>query len=434
MTQTLFTNGIIVTVDPDMTVHWPGWLLVENDRIAAVGSGTPPETTGDIVDLGGDILMPGMVNTHCHMAMSLFRGLGDDEPDRLKRYIFPLEKRFVSPEMVRIGTLLAGIELAEGGVSTVADMYYFEDQVGRALETLGLRGVVGQSIVDFAAPDAPTTDDGFKLFDRLAADFDGHKTITASIAPHAPYTTGLDILRRVDAASRETGAPVQIHLAEMDFEQAWVRDHCGGSPVDLLDQAGLLRQGVIAAHCMWIDDRDIANLAAGGVGVAHNAGANAKAGKGIAPVLEMLAAGVTVGLGSDGPMSGNTIDLFAQLPQMAKLQKLRTKDRTVMPAKEVVRLATIGGATVLGLGDRVGSLVSGKQADLIRISRRAARLHPMHDPYAALVYAAMPSDVCDVMVDGRFIVRDGFIISADRAAILAEADTYADRMRRALSE
>ncbi len=432
MTTMLLTNGIIVTVDDAMTVHWPGYVAAKNGVITEIGEGDPPAHSGDVIDLDGDILMPGMVNTHCHLAMALFRGLGDDEPDRLKRYIFPLEKRFVSPEMVYVGSLLAGLELAEGGVTTVADMYYFEAQAGRALETLGLRGVVGQTIVDFAAPDAPTTDDGFAQFERLAADFRDHPTITASIAPHAPYTTGLDILRRVDAASRSADLPVQIHVSEMDYEADWVRDHCGGSPVDLLDQSGLLRPGVIAAHCLWVDDRDITNLARGGVAVAHNAGANVKGGRGIAPVLDMVAAGVTVGLGSDGPMSGNTIDLFAQMSQVAKLQKLRARDRTVMPAIDVVRLATIGGAKALGLDDRIGSLEPGKRADIVRISRSAARLHPLHDPYAALVYAALPSDVSDVMVDGRFIVREGRITAIDRASLLAEADAYADRMRRAL--
>jgi cytosine/adenosine deaminase-related metal-dependent hydrolase len=185
---------------------------------------------------------------------------------------------------------------------------------------------------------------------------------------------------------------------------------------------------------LHVDDRDIANLAAGGVGVAHNAGANAKAGKGIAPVLDMLAAGIAVGLGSDGPMSGNTIDLFAQLPQVAKMQKLRAKDRTVMSAKQVVRLATKGGADVLGLAGKIGSLEPGKRADVVRINRSAARLHPMHDPYAALVYSALPSDVSDVMVDGRFILRDGRLTSVDREAILAEANATADRMRQALAD
>ncbi|MEM7442919.1 MAG: amidohydrolase [Pseudomonadota bacterium] len=433
MSSTLFTNGIIVTVDPAMTVHWPGCLLVENGTITAIGSGEPETTADETIDLAGDIVMPGMVNTHCHLAMSLFRGLGDDEPNRLKRYIFPLEKRFVSPEMVRIGSLLAGIELAEGGVTTVADMYYFETEVGRALEMLGMRGVVGQTIVDFDAPDAPTTDDGFALFDRLAAEFQDHPTITPSIAPHAPYTTGLEILRRVNEVSEASRAPVQIHLAEMDFENAWVRKHCDGSPVDLLEQAGLLRYGVVAAHCLWVEPRDIANLARGRVAVAHNAGANVKGGRGIAPVLDMLAAGVTVGLGSDGPMSGNTIDLFAQMSQVAKLQKLRAKDRTVMSAQDVVLLATIGGARTLGLDDKIGSLEVGKQADIVRVRRDAARLHPLHDPYAALVYAAIASDVRDVMVAGRFIVRDGRVENVDRAGILSEAGALADRMREALS-
>ena len=431
----LFVNAALVTVDPAGTIHDPGWLAVAADgSIAALGPGAPPETliAAERIDLGRDVLMPGMVNTHCHMAMSLFRGLGDDEPDRLERYIFPLEARFVSPEMVHLGSLHAAIELAEGGVTTVADMYFFEDQVARACAQVGLRAMLGQTVMDRPMPDAATPDEALARMEALQAACSGSDRLIPSLAPHAPHTCGLALLARVAEAAEAASLPVQIHLAEVPAETAWAREQHGTTPAGVLDRAGLLRSGTVAAHGLLLEADDIRRLAETGTAVSHNAGSNAKAGKGIAPVLDLLAAGVLVGLGSDGAMSGNTLDLFAQVTQVAKLQKLRAGDRTVMPAARALSLATREGAASLGLGDRIGSLEPGKQADLVRVDMTPARLRPRHDLASLLVYSACAADVRDVWIDGRQIVRNGRAVALDRDAALAETDALADRMRASI--
>lgn len=432
--NTLFHNGYIVPLDGGRQVLEKGWLLVTDTRITALGTGTPPPMgSGDtVVDLGGDILMPGMINTHCHMPMSLFRGLGDDEADRLTRYIFPLEARHVTPAFVHLGSLHAAIELVEGGVTTVADMYFYEIEVARACRQVGLSAVLGETIMNRPTPDAATPEIAFEHLLALREFCIDEPLLRPSIAPHAPYSCGMPLLTKIGEFAGAERLAVQIHLAEVDSETAWAREAVGGSPVRALDRAGLLRRGLIAAHCIQIDAADISLMAARDVRVSHNAGSNSKAGKGIAPVLALRAAGVTVGLGSDGAMSGNTLDLFAQLPQVAKLQKLAARDRTVMLAWDVLEMATVAGARVLGLERVTGALRPGLRADLLRISRRAARLRPAHDIASLLVYSATAGDVEDVMIAGRWVVRGGRCITLDRDAALAEAETYATHMRQTL--
>ncbi|HEU0221133.1 MAG TPA: amidohydrolase [Paracoccaceae bacterium] len=430
MTRTLFTNAHVLTCDPDMTGHRPGHVLIEGESIVAVGPGPGPEGQADArIDVGGDLLMPAMVNPHCHMAMSLFRGLGEDVDDRLFRYVLPLERKFVTPAMVRAGSRLAALELIEGGVGTVADMYYFETEVGRVIDEAGLRGLVGQTIADFDPPDHRTIDEGFAQFERLAAEFRFHPRVIPSLAPHAPYSTGPEVLKRVASIWENTGFPVQIHLAEMDSEMEWCARNHGCRPVELVARAGLLTEGLIAAHCLHVNPSEIALFAARGVRAAHNARSNAKAGRGIAPIEAMRAAGVKVGIATDGAMSGNTLDLFAQFGPVSMFQKLAGHSRKPMPAREVIRMATLEGAEVLGLGDRIGSLEPGKQADLIRIDLSATRFTPLYDPYAALVFAALSTDVRDLMVAGRFLMRDREVQTLDRQEVLAQAGRFIDQIR-----
>lgn len=427
---TLFTNAWLLPCTPDMPVWERGWLQVEGDRILALGQGPAPEVPGgEVVDLAGDVLMPGMVNPHAHLAMSLFRGLGEDVDDRLYRYILPLERAFVSPDMVRAGTALSALELIQGGVTTVADMYYFETVVAEVLDAAGLRGVVGQTLADFDPPDHRDFDEGFARVEALVDRYRHHPRITPSIAPHAPYSTGLAVMERVaDWAAAHPGLPVQMHLAETGPETDWAAA-LGLTPVGAVAQAGLLRPGLVAAHCLNVSAEDIALMAAAGVGVAHNARSNGKAGRGIAPVVALRAAGIPVGLATDGPMSGNTLDLFAQFGPVSMFQKIAAGSRKPMAAAEVIAMATLEGARVLGLADRVGSLEPGKQADLIRISMAAPRLHPVYDIFATLVFSAMAPDVADVMVAGRWLMRDRQVQTVEPARALADAAQVAGQFR-----
>lgn len=419
----LIANATLLPCTPAMPVIDKGWVHVEGDVIKAVGSGDAPEIAGaETIDAEGDLVMPGMVNPHCHMAMTLFRGLGEDVDDRLYRYILPLERKFVRPEAVRAGTALAALELIEGGVTTVADMYYFETEVACVVAQAGIRGVLGQTIADFDPPDHKSIDEGFALTEQLVAEFSGHDRVMPSIAPHAPYSTGMAVMERIARWSQDhPDVPVQMHLAESDAEMEWAEKTHGMRPVEIVEKAGLLRKGLICAHCLHVDETDIQRMAHAQVCVAHNARSNGKAGRGIAPVEAMRAAGIAVGISTDGAMSGNTLDLFSQFAPVSMFQKLLGRSRKPMASVDVVRMATRDGAKVLALDARVGSLEPGKQADLIRVSLSSPRQQPIYDVYSTLVFATMPTDVRDVMVAGQWLMRDREVLSLERKKVLRDA-------------
>ncbi|BBD35271.1 amidohydrolase [Aminobacter sp. Y103A] len=419
----LITNATVLPCTEDMPVVDKGWVHVEGEVIEAVGVGEAPAIVGaEIVDAGGDVVMPGMVNPHCHMAMTLFRGLGEDVDDRLYRYILPLERKFVRPEAVRAGTALAALELIEGGVTTVADMYYFETEVARVVANAGIRGVLGQTIADFDPPDHKSVDEGFALTEQLVSEFAGHDRVIPSIAPHAPYSTGMTTMERIARwADDHPDVPVQMHLAESDAEMAWAEKTHGMRPIEVVEKAGLLRRGLICAHCLHVDETDIERMAHAKVCVAHNARSNGKAGRGIAPVEAMRKAGIPVGISTDGAMSGNTLDLFSQFAPVSMFQKLLGHSRKPMASVDVVRMATRDGAKVLGLDAKVGSLEPGKQADLIRVSLASPRQQPVYDIYSTLVFATLPTDVCDVMVGGDWLMRGREVLSLERKKVLRDA-------------
>ncbi|MFD1941511.1 amidohydrolase family protein [Paradevosia shaoguanensis] len=427
----LFTNAWLLTLDDAMTAHERGWLQVDGTTITALGSGAPPVIPGaEIVDCDGDFVMPGMVNTHCHMGMSVFRGLGEDVDDRLYRYILPLERKFVSPEMVRAGSALSALEMIQGGVTTVADMYYFETEVGRVCDEAGLRAIVGQTLADFDPPDHKTFDEGFARVEDLVAEFGNHPLVTPSIAPHAPYSTGREVMARIAQWSADHPAvPVQMHLAESTLEVNWAQENYGKSTVAVSAESGLLKPNLICAHCLQLDDADITMMSEHQVCVATNPRSNGKAGRGIAPVEKLLNAGLPVGIGSDGAMSGNTLDLFSQFAPVSMFAKLLAGSRKPLPAAQVVRMATIDGARVLSLNLKTGSLEPGKQADIIRISLDASRLHPIYDPYSALIFATMPSDVTHSMVAGRWLMRDRKVETLDPKKALRDALQVAESFK-----
>ncbi len=435
MSARLVVNAWLIAVDEAMSEFRPGWIHVEGDRIVALGGGPVPEVPGaEILDAEGDIVMPGMVNPHCHMPMSLFRGLAEDVDDRLFRYMLPLERKFVSPEMVRIGARLAAFEMIAGGVTTVADMYYHETEIGRVVDEAGMRGVVGQTLADFDPPDHRSFEEGFALAEELAGTFAGHPRVTASIAPHAPYSTGPAVMEMAALwAADHGGLPIQIHLAETEAEIAWARKEHGMSTVELAMGTGILRPKTICAHFLLVDDADIRILAGSGAAVAHNARSNGKGGRGMARIEDMRAAGIPVGIATDGAMSGNTLDLFSQFGVVSIFAKLRGGSRKPMPARDVIRMATVEGARVLGMDAAIGSLEPGKQADLIRIDLSAPRLHPIYDPYAMLAFSTMPTDVRDVMVAGEWILRDREVLTLERHKVMSDALQMADRFRLEIS-
>ena len=432
----LIVRGHVLTMNERREVIRDGVVAIRGERIVAVGG---PDLAARInarrtLDARGALVLPGMVNTHTHASMTVFRGLGDDVPDRLRRFIFPLEKHFIDREVVHWGALHGIVEMIEGGVTTFADMYYFEDEVARAARLAGMRGVLGQTIVNFPAPDAPEPYGGIALARRFIADHRGDPLIIPAFAPHAPYTVEPERLREIARLAEELDAPVLMHVAEMTDEIASLRRDHNRTPVQHLDAVGLLNRRLVAAHCIFVDDADIQLLRASGAGVAHAMVANIKSAKGVAPVPRMLAAGVRVGLATDGPMSGNTLDIVGQLGYVAKVHKLDRRDRNLMPAIDVVDLATRGGARALHLEDRLGSLEPGKLADVILVDTESTAMVPLHDPYAALVYAASPRDVRTTIIHGRVVMEDRRVLTVDAAAVRARMRTITDRINAALAK
>jgi 5-methylthioadenosine/S-adenosylhomocysteine deaminase len=434
----LFTGGIVVTMDPAGRVLNPGAVAVQGTDIVAVGQ---PEDLrrsypqARTISVPGRVVMPGLVNTHTHLPMVMYRGLADDMAlmDWLQRYIFPAEAKTVAPGFVRTGTRLAALEMIRSGTTTVTDMYYFEEEIARVVRAAGLRGVLGQTIIQFPSPDAKTPADGLARAKAFIAAFKGDPLITPAVAPHSAYLLDTETLLACRDLARGEGVPLLIHLAETETEVKAIREKQQASPVGYLDRIGFWAPVTVAAHGVWVSDEDIATVRQRGVGVAHNPESNMKLASGAAPVTKYLAAGVNVGLGTDGAASNNDLDMFEAMRQAALLQKLVTRDPKAVPARAALEMATIGGARVLGLDRRVGSLEVGKRADLIVVGMRAARQTPLYDPVSHLVYVTRGDDVESVMVNGRFLMRDRRVLTLDEPAVLQQAREAAAAVRASVS-
>ncbi len=429
----LIDGGTVVVMDEAGAVLEGGAVLVEGDRIAAVLEAGAPRPAGvPVLDATGHLVIPGLVNTHGHAAMSLLRGLADDLPlmTWLNEHIFPAEAELVDPEFVYWGTLLSSIEMLKSGTTTFADMYYFRDDAARAVIHAGIRAVMGPHVIGFPAPDfaspAATLADAAEFLER----YRDHPTLVPGTAAHSLYTTSLDDVRAAAELAIEYDAPFQIHTAEDASESATSTERTGMGVVEALESIGALRPGTVLAHSIYLSNEDIERIAAGGAGVSHNPQSNLKLGiPRAAPVVELLAAGIPVGLGTDGAASNNDLDLFDEMDTAAKLHKYTNADPTALPAETVFRMATMGGARVLNLHDRTGSLEPGKRADIVLLDTRRAGLTPLYNVYSHLVYAARGSDVATVLVNGRVVVRDGRVLTVDEAEVMKRAYTFRDRVR-----
>ena len=358
----MIVDGTILTMDAHNKVIENGTVVIDKNKIVAVGGPelTKQYTAKKQLNVDGDIVMPGLINTHTHASMTVFRSLADDVPDRLHRYIFPLESKMVSREMVRVGANLANVEMLKGGVTTYVDMYYFEDEVAKTVDKIGMRAILGESVIKFPVADAQNADEGIAYAVNFINQYKDHPRITPAFAPHAPYTNTTEHLQKISKLSQELDVPVMIHLAETDREQEEIAKRTGGkSPVQYMADIGALNSKVIAAHAIMVNDSDIDLLKQYDVGVAHNVSANTKSAKGVAPVTAMLAKGVRVGLGTDGPMSSNTLTTMNELNLVGKIHKLENKDRAAMPPITVVELATKGSAKAIHMEDKLGSLEAG---------------------------------------------------------------------------
>jgi 5-methylthioadenosine/S-adenosylhomocysteine deaminase len=434
----IWSARYVVTMDAGRRVIADGAVAIRGERIVAVG------TRADIdrrfqarqrLDRPESLIAPGLVNTHAHAAMSLFRGIADDLrlQEWLEKYIFPAEARNVSPEFVRAGTRLACLEMLLSGTTTYTDMYYFEDVVAEATREAGLRGVLGETIIGFPAPDAKRPAAALQFAERYIQRFRNDSLIVPAVAPHALYTNSEETLRSSRALANRYGVPLVIHVAETRRERDDALAKWKMTPVAVLDSWGVFNGPTVAAHAVWVDDADLEILRARGVGVAHCPSSNMKLASGVAPVVKMLALGLAVGLGTDGPAgSNNDFNMMEEMDLAAKLQKVTTGDPRVLPALQALEMATIRGARVLGLDKEIGSLETGKRADLITVRLDQPNAVPLYGVASQMVYALKGGDVRDAMVNGRPLLRDRQPLTMNAAEIMAKAEEFAAKVRESL--
>jgi 5-methylthioadenosine/S-adenosylhomocysteine deaminase len=428
----------VVTQDAAHRVLTPGAVAINGTDIVDVD--TPDAiarkySTPETIDARDQIVLPGLINTHTHAPMVMYRGLADDLAlmDWLQKYIFPAEAKTVSPELVRTGTRLAALEMIESGTTTFVDMYYFEEEVAKAAIEAGLRGVVGETIIQFPVADAKTPAEGLARAERFIKEFKDNGLVVPAVAPHALYTNDKATLLQSAELARRHDVPVLIHFAETEDEVRVAREQYKLTPAAALESIGFWGPKTLGAHGIWVNDDDIAILKRRQIGIAHNPESNMKLASGAAPVMKYLAAGVAVGLGTDGAASNNDLDMFEAMRQAAFLAKHAGKDPTAVSAQVALDLATIGGAKALQMDRLIGSLEAGKRADLITVSMSAARQTPIYDAISHLVYATRGDDVRTTIVNGKVLMKDRQVRTLSRASVIAEANKLASRVRESVS-
>ena len=437
--DTLITGGTVVTMaGPNIE---RGSVAIHNGEIVAVGPSSVVDAKYSAttrINAAGMAVLPGFVNAHTHVPMTLFRGIADDRDlmDWLTNFIFPAEAKNVDREFVKWGTRLAAAEMIRSGTTTFADMYYFESDIAAEAKKAGLRAVVGETLIDFPAPDNKTWDAGIAYMRKFVADWKNDPLITPAFAPHAPFTVSREHLRQVRELATELGVPILIHVSETKDELRQVAERANGmSPGAYLDSIGFLADDVVAAHGVWLSENELHTFAKKGVGVVHCPESNMMLASGIAPVVQMQRIGVDIGLGTDGPAgSNNNLDMIEEMASAARLQKISRSDPKALTAREVLELATIGGARVLGLEKKIGTLEKGKRADIAIIDLQQAKSQPVYSVESAIVYAASGSSVVTTIIDGRIVMRRGEVLTVDEAAVIAKAKEYRARILESLKK
>jgi len=419
---TLVLSGRYLVTRPDREVLENSSVAIAGDTIVEIGPDLAAKyPRAEQISTPHGLIMPGLINTHTHAAMSCFRGLADDLPlmQWLQEYIFPVEAK-LTPEIVYRSTLLSICEMIKSGTTSFNDMYLFAEEVARATAESGMRAWLGEVLYDFPSPNYGELENGFAYNRELFAEYRDHELLTITVNPHAVYTCSPDLLQRLGEVAAENNALYHIHLSENADEIATCNERYGLSPVQHLEALGLLGERVVAAHCVMIDDQEIELLARRGVKVAHCQESNMKLASGTAPVVRMLEDGLTVGIGTDGSASNNDVDMFGEMNTVAKIHKVVRMDPTAMNAATTLHAATMGGATLLGAELQIGSLESGKKADIIVLDMDQPHLTPVYNPVSHLVYAARGSDVIHSVINGRVVMRDRCLTTLDEALILAE--------------
>jgi 5-methylthioadenosine/S-adenosylhomocysteine deaminase len=433
----IIRGGTVVTMDSARRVIENGAVAVKGGRIIAVGSAADLDrkyAAREAINATGKVVIPGLINGHTHVPMTLFRGLADDLDlqEWLTKYIFPAEAKNVTEDFVRVGTRLGLAEMIRGGTTTYCDMYYFEDAIADETFKAGMRGVLGETVIDFPVADNKTNAEAMAYVERFVKKWQGNKLVTPAIAPHAPYTVSEEHLKAIRALSDRTGAPLVTHISETKREVDDSVKAKGTSPVDYLNRIGFLNNRVIAAHVVWPTEAEIGLLKKLGVGIVHNPQSNMKLASGVAPVPEMLKQDLPVGLGTDGAASNNDLSLWEEMDTAAKLHKVFSRDPKVVSAEEAFEMATIRGARALHMEKEIGSIEKGKRADLVIVDLDDLNQTPFYNIYSDLVYATKADDVRTVIVEGRVIMRDRRLLTLNEETIKADARRYRERIVRSL--
>ncbi len=434
----LLLNAQLLTMDENLSSFADGAIAVHNDHIVALGDSMDIQagyTADEIIDCSGKVLMPGLINAHTHIPMTLLRGLADDLrlDVWLMGYMMPVERNFVSPDFVRLGSQIACAEMLRSGVTCFADMYYFEDEIAQTVAEIGMRAVCSQSVMKFPTPDARSFDESLKKAREFIIRWKDHELIVPSIAPHAVYTCTPEILKASMELALEYDIPLHTHISETSIEVDNLRQEYGMPVVPYMKKQNLFEAKVIAAHCVHIDEGEIRTLQHYSTGVAHNPSSNMKLASGMAPVQKMLEVGLNVGIGTDGPASNNDLDMFEEVRLASFLSKTATGDPTALPAHVALLMATRMGANALHIGDITGSLEPGKRADMILLDLRTLHCMPHfsrdpHSVYAQIVYSAKAADVTDVMVNGKWLMKDRSLLTINEGDLLRAGQEYAQKI------
>jgi 5-methylthioadenosine/S-adenosylhomocysteine deaminase len=435
----LIAGGIVVTMNDRREVIENGAVAVKNNQIVAVGKASELAkkfTAKQTIDAKGKVVIPGLINTHTHVPMSLYRGIADDLDlqEWLTKYIFPAEAKNVNEEFVRAGTRLGLAEFIRGGTTTFCDMYYFEDAIADETSKAGVRGVLGETLIDFPAPDNKTFDEALVYTEKFIKKWQGNALVIPAVAPHAPYTVSQEHLMKTRALSDKLNAPLVIHLAEAETEIEFIQQkHQGIRPIEYVEKIGFLSDKVIAAHVIQANEAELDILKRRGVGIAHNPQSNMKLAAGVAPVPMMLKKDLRLGLGTDGAASNNDLSLWEEMDTAAKLHKVFSKDPKVVSAEEAFMMATIGGARALHLENLIGSLEPGKRADICLVDFDNLNQTPFYNVYSSLVYATKADDVRTVIIDGKVVMRDKRLLTLNENVIKKDANLYRQKIINSLS-
>lgn len=432
----IIEHATVLTMDSSHSQLNNASVVIKQGRILDIGitdSITLKYIASKTIDATNMLVMPGLVNTHTHVPMNLFRGYSDDQPlhEWLYKYIFPLEAKYVNPRNVRLGAQLAMIEMLKSGTTIFNDMYYYEDEVAKAAKEIGMRAIVCEGLINFPVPNAMDYREGMEYIEKLIKKWKGDSLITVGVSVHSPYTCSSELIKEAWALAKKYNVPFNIHLAETKWEVDSLKKTFKCTPVEYLDKLGVLSENVIAAHCVHLTDNDIAIMVEKKAGVAHNPECNMKICSGVAPVAAMLKKGMKVGLGTDGAASNNNLDMFQAMYTAALLQKLSTNDPTVMNAQEVVDMATINGAKVLGMDKLIGSLEKGKAADLIIIDLKRPEIYPIYNNlYSSIVYSMNSSAVNTVIINGKIVMDNRKVLNIDEDKLLKEVQLLADSIAK----